>query len=751
MAISWGSEVKNSSGNGMRLGYEFSQSPSSVGAGTSSVTVTLRIYFWSRASISDSTNSLSITGNFSWSGDVSISHGGRGGTTLVRTLTRTVSPSYSGTTKSSFSASISGINAISGTARVSGTHTTAKRPVSLPDAPTGATVTRDSDTRQYLAWTRTDPTTASKPYEAQELQRWDRASDVYRTIANLSGGAANYTDSSTKSDTQYRYRIRAKNSAGASDWAYTDYMATSPAPPTSVRAQKSSGDIRVTWTNTPGARITGVEIWLVQDGVLGSAVHVLLPGNPTSWTHTAPDPTKTWAYRLKTQTGADANDAAPNLYSALSVPSNTVQLLTNPAAPSRLSPGSTALDAVEDIAFTWQHNDVDSTDQTAYELRYRKLGTSTWTTTGKVTSPVSERLIPADTFTNGDVIEWQVRTWGEYAVEPSYSPWSATAVITFSARPAATILSPGPEVISSRVAAEWAFFDEEDSTQTAYRVRLEDELGTVVYSNTVNGSATSTTLPVIVADGATYTFYLSVRDGDGVWSVEASQVFVVDYADPVSPIIEPTWDVELGAVVVLIEHPEPGPEEVAASSCKVWRSDGNSDWVLIADDVPPSTAVTDYLPALDTVNYYRVTTVSDLPSSIDSPAIPVVTKSEGWIYLNGDSQVSGSFSTVARVRYNPSVSTESSRDRVRHHFAGRSRPVEFTGEAENLKINLSAELLDDGASKEDMEALAKFPPPLCYRDGTGRRVFVSVDNVSISNKAGWHTVSLTLEQIDHHE
>lgn len=42
MAISWGSWVTNGSGNGMRVGAEFTQSPNSVGSGTSSVTVTVR-------------------------------------------------------------------------------------------------------------------------------------------------------------------------------------------------------------------------------------------------------------------------------------------------------------------------------------------------------------------------------------------------------------------------------------------------------------------------------------------------------------------------------------------------------------------------------------------------------------------------------------------------------------------------------------------------------------------------------------
>lgn len=752
MAISWGSTLSNSGGNQMRLGYDFSQSPSSVGSGTSSVTVTLKVYFWSRYSISDSSNSYSITGDFSGSGAANISHGGSGGTTLIRTLTRTVSPSYSGTVRSDFSASITGINAISGTARVSGAHYTAKRPIVSPDNHGSISVSRSSDTRQNVSWSRTNPTAASKPYQTQELRRWDYASNAFKTIANLSGSATSYADSSTKKNAQYWYAIRAKNSAGSSSFVYSDHISTTPNAPTNAKATKSGGDIRVTWSNTTGTRVTAIEVWLVKDGVLlsgGSAV--VLNGSPTSWTHPSPDPSSTWAYRIKTQSGADSNDAAPNLYSDFSAQSNTVQLLTNPAAPSKLAPSSTALDVSDqDLVLTWQHNDIDSTDQTGYDVRYRLDG-GAWVTLTDLNSSISRRTIPAGTLENGVTFEWQVRTYGEYSTAPAYSPWSSSAILTTSARPAATILAPIGVVNSSRVTAEWLFFDNEDSTQTSYRVRLEDELGAVIYNRTLNGSATTHTIPNPVADGGTYTVVVSVRDGDGVWSFESAQVFTVDYADPPVPNIDAFWDVDLGAVVVLIEHPEPAEGEVDVDHCQVWRSAAGDEWVMIADNVPPSTAITDYIPALDSVNYYRVTTVSALPSSTDSVAVPVVTDSQGWIFINGDPSVSGSFSSVMKLRYNPSVDVGTSRDKVRHHFAGRKRPVEFAGEAETVTVGLSADLIGDSATKEGAEAFALFPAPLCYRDPSGRRLFVSINDVRVAKQATWYSLSMTLEQVDHSE
>lgn len=742
MAITWGSEVKDGT-NGMRLGYEFSQSPSTVGTGTSSVTVTLKVYFWSRYSVSDSTNSYSITGDFSGSGSASISHGGSGGTTLIRTLTRAVTPSYSATVRSDFDASITGINAIPGTARTGGAWYTAKRPIVSPDNHASITATRSSDTRQNVSWVRTNPTDASKPYQTQELRRWDIDSGDYKTIANLSGSATSYVDSSTKANSRYRYAIRAKNTAGSSSFVYSNYLSTTQAAPTSVKATKIGGDIRITWV-AQHTSATAYEIWHAADGVWGGSPLATFSGAST-YTHSSPSPSQTHAYRLRVKSDE------PNLTGAYSSTSNTVQLLTNPAAPSKLAPSSTALDVSDqDLILTWQHNSIDSTEQTGYNVQYRLDG-GAWVTLTDLASSIERRTILAGTIANGQIFEWQVRTYGEYATAPAYSPWSSPAVITLSAKPAATITAPISVVNSSRATVEWLFFDDEGSAQTSYRVRLQDSLGTVLYNRTFNGSAGSLVIPNPVADGATYTVVVSVRDGDGVWSLESSQVFTVDYADPPIPTIEASWDVDLGAVVVLIEHPAPAVGEVDVDHCQVWRSANAEDWVLIADGVPPSTAVTDYIPALDTVNYYRVTTVSALPSSKDSVSVPVVTDSEGWIFINGDPLIAGSFSSVMKLRYNPAVDVGTSRDRVRHHFAGRARPVEFSGEAENVSISLTTDLLDDSATKEDAEAFAKFPAPLCYRDPGGRRLFVSINDVRISNQPAWYSLSMTLEQVDHSE
>lgn len=738
MAISWGTEVKNSSGNGMRLGYEFSQSPSSVGTGTSSVTVTLRVYFWSRNSVSDSTNSYSISGDFDASGSANISHGSGGGQTLIRTLTRTVSTSYANEIRSKFSASITGINAISGTASVGGSWYTGKRPVSKPANVTGASASRVSDTRHTVSWTNHPSTSA--PYDSVTVDRWDNVRNEWYAVVTLRGSVSSYTDSSTVANRRYRYRVMPRNAAGwADDRSYTGYLTTTQTPPSSVTATKSGSDIKVAWKNNDTAG-DAVEVWHASDGVWEGTRLALLTGSPSSWVHTSPNPAVTHTYKLK------ARSSEPTIYSGFGSASNTVQLLAPPSAPTKLTPSAVAIDATEDIALAWRHNSVDTTAQAFYELEYRVNG-GAWVGSGKVASESSSRILPADTVENGAAFEWHVRTWGDHA---SASAWSQIATITMSARPAVTIDAPVGVVESSRVTAVWSYFDPESTIQTAARLRLLDATGAEVWGSTLTTAATEHLIPYTVADGAAYTLAVSVRDGSGLWSVETSETFSVLYAKPPSPLIEAVWDLGLGGVVVSIEHPEPVGAEVAAISAELWRASGD-DWELVAADLEPTTSIVDFIPALDTVNYYRVVSVSALPSYMESVPVEVLTDSGGWVFVNGGP----GFSQVARIRRQAQPTHSPTREKTLNHFAGRKFAVETSGEARSRSITLSGMISDESSSNADWEAMSDLAAPLCYREPAinpgvepSTRLFVSFSGYSVSKEMVYQTVQMSFEQVE---
>ncbi|WNN93666.1 minor tail protein [Arthrobacter phage CallinAllBarbz] len=744
MAITWGSYRNNSTGNGMRLGYEFTQSPTSVGTGTSSVTVTLKVYVQTKASVYDSSNSYSITGNFSGSGSVNISHGSSGGTTLIRTLSRTVSTSYAGTVKSSFSASLSGIAPISGTASVSGSWTTGKRPISAPSAPSAVSVTRSSDTSHTIRWTNNSPTSASNPYQNIEVQRWDNVGNAWSTIATL-GVVTSYTNTSTRSDRQYRWRVRSKNSAGASSYVYSGYWSTTPAAPGTPKATKSANDVKLTWSNY-ATKGTAVEVWHATNGVWDGSALAVLSGQPTSWTHNSPDPTKTHAYRLKAQAGG--SDDAPKTYSGYSGSSNTIQLLTNPAAPTKLSPASGVIDAGKnDVVLTWQHNEVDGTAQTGYDLQYRLNGGS-WTTITDRASSISRRTFPAGTLPNGSVMDWQVRTYGQYNTSPAYSPWSAAATLTLSATPEAGVVYPddATPVDTSRISVTWSYYDEEGTGQAQYKVRLYSAGGaSLLETRTGVGTATSVPLSTLLRDGTSYRVGVSVQDGTGLWSPETTQDFTVSYALPDVPTLSLLWDESRAAVVASIGNPT-GGTGAEVDHNELWRSVDWETYELVEGNIPPNGTVTDYIPAIGAENIYRVVAVTAIEAAAQSEPIVYETPDlGGWFFINGGE----AFADRVRVRYNPTLSRSFSRDKTLHKFAGRRFPVETAGEHRNRTYDLGVAVLgDDDATLDALERVADMPSPLVLRTPIKDRMFASLEGVSSSRAVGYENVTMKLTQLD---
>lgn len=127
----FGAAVSNSPYGSIQLGYDFSQSPpnGSITYATTSVTTTLTISLHAGYSVSDPSYTLSISGDWAYSGTpVAVSIPSGGGTQVLwsGTVTRSLTPG-SGSSQS-FSASISGLYQYNATASVGGTNYTDVRP-----------------------------------------------------------------------------------------------------------------------------------------------------------------------------------------------------------------------------------------------------------------------------------------------------------------------------------------------------------------------------------------------------------------------------------------------------------------------------------------------------------------------------------------------------------------------------------------------------------------------------------------------
>lgn len=766
MAIAWGPWSSN---NRLRAGVELTMSPATVTGATSSVTITAKLYLQTRFASNESgsgSTPWSLSGGFSpASGSAGGWNLGAMGTKLLATATKTVSTSYTSSVSVSTTGSFTSSFAYPGTtASVNASITVPKRPISVPAAPTGAAVTRTSDTQQNITWANTSPTSASAPYQNVVVERWDNVTQQYAAIATL-GVVTSFQDKTTRADRQYRYRIRARNSAGYSATAsYTGYWKTTPAAPSTPAAKKTAaGDIQVTWS-TVSAITDQVEVWHAADGVWDGARLTLLAGTARSYTDPAPDPSKVHTYRLRAVT------STPSLFSAYSTVSNSVELQAPPNPPSGLRVvepweltypvvvNNASVDATEDAVLVWQHNPVDTTDQTAFEVQYRVDGGS-WTTTGQVTSTDSQWTAVAGTWANGHSVEWQVRTWGAH---PTASAWSPMAVFTTSSTPTVAVNVPDgtTPVAASRLTAEWGYYQAEGSPQAQWKATLYDGGGAVMQTLSGNGDAATVTFTKPILDGLTYSVGISVRSAAGIWSPEVVQAFTVDYPEPPQPTVTPYWLPDEGAVVLTVEVPAPVDEtHPAAVAVQVFRAIEGDQWRLIADQLEPSEAgvsVTDFVPPLGKLVTYKAVALSDLPSAMESSPVEVLTTQARFVFVNGGP----GFSQSVRLAANVAIDIESGVAKGTHAFAGRTRPVEWAGQMTSRVIGLRADIFADWAPATaqlkmqspwaDVEGLAMLPGPHCYRDQNGRRYFVSMSAASISGLgvAVSQGVGFTLTEID---
>lgn len=543
----WG--PRNAGQNRQRLTAQTDQSPSSVGSGTSSVSLRLRVWYESAFSVSWNGVGLSVSGGWSHSGSVNISHGGSGGRTLIYDSTITVPTQYASTVKRSFTATTSGITLFSpSTASVSGTHTVAARPVSKPNAASGVSASRVSDSRQDVSWSAS--ATSARPIDSQTVQRretnsagtWQSWKNVSGT---LSGGARSWADTSTVANRQYQYRVMTRNSAGNTTSGGSSSVRTTPAAPTIGSAVKQAdGSIRVGYSvNAPYPDYLE---HVLQDNPGGTGwVTVATQSGSGALVHDNPDPAVTHRYRVATR--STYSNPGP-LTSAYSSASNTVQLLAAPNAPTLRSPtGVQDLAAI--VAFVWVHNPVDTTAQSGYELRYR-VNSGSWTT---LTGTTAETRTLSALGVSGSV-EWQVRTRGAH---PDWSPWSAVSSFTLAARPTLAINAPAQGTLAqSRVDLAVGYFQADGSPQSRVQAELL-RAGVVVETRSWSGTGDTGSFSTALDDATSYTVRARAQAGNGLWSDWDEVTFTTDFPAPVPYQVEAEWDRDTGAVALTTAEAEP--------------------------------------------------------------------------------------------------------------------------------------------------------------------------------------------------
>ena len=320
-----------------------------------------------------------------------------------------------------------------------------ERPYDIPDPQTGVSVARVSDTQQTVSWTRHSSTGA--PYSTQYLYRklsgesWTSA----KRIATLSGSVTSYADKSTVANARYDYRLQAYNSAGYSSYSASASIYTTPAAPINASISKSGTTITVNWVDQ-SAYETGFEVQESTTGPLGTYSPLATKSaGVTTHVHTGASNAVTHTYRIRAVAGS--------LTSSWLV-TQTVSLLAKPNPPLVDVPDVLDLEA-QPLPIGVTHQPIDSTDQTALEIRYRPLS---GTTSGETVALFGDSLVEGMLYTTDytetvgmrarTVMRQPRRVWvppltDEYCAYETSSRQYETAVWSYSGVPFANRIESG--------------------------------------------------------------------------------------------------------------------------------------------------------------------------------------------------------------------------------------------------------------------------------------------------------------------
>lgn len=588
-----------------------------------------------------------------------------------------------------------------------------------PAEPTNASVVREADSKLVVTWTN-HPTT-NEPYDNIKIQRWDNVTGSYYDLATIAGTAESYTDTTTLPNRKYKYRIRSVNTAGNSGYIETPYQNTTPAKPTNAKVLRVIADILITWdntaTNAENIRIQKQELEDEEEwGEWGE--DIVVAGDAIEYLDT--DPVLHGRYRLRAEAGSLATEW---------VVTSLIATIQPPAAPTHLNPDNAPFDATKEKIFTWRHNTIDGTEQSKYSLRYRQKGDS-WPATPQIeeASEDSKHIFTANTFENGKVYEWQVRTWG---IDPDPSAWSNTAVCPASSAPTIMVTSPKNEepYLLPELTVTWIYQDAEEHSQTQQTVVLYDHAGKQLERQTKNisvesGETGSASLSRALRNGGTYKITVIVKDSTGMESELAEVEFIVEYATPPVPQVELELIEEEGSINITVVNEDPEEDQVEAIYNNVYRSIDGGEFELIFSRINTNTTVTDYIPTVGGLNSYYVEAYSELPSLEESEIVEKEVVLTGSYFLNAGA----ARGEVIRFRENVSLTESIGRDTVLRQFAGREYPVKFQGEALLQELSLSAETTDRNKAKEIAEAEGE----IYYRDWQGRRFTCAVTSPKLS-------------------
>jgi hypothetical protein len=605
--------------------------------------------------------------------------------------------------------------------------------IEKPATPTSLTVTRNSDTKYTLNWSRVS--TSDNPIKNIQVQRWNNVSNSWSTVATL-GNVATYTDTGTITNRSYRWRIRATNDAGNSNYtSQTSLYKTTPAKLTNVKATRIGAFVVVSWTN-PATTADNIEIQRINTaGGSWTNLSTGIGGSGTLYNDTSP--LAQAKYRVRTRAGT--------LYSVYTE-SNEVITLQAPSKPSNLNPRNFNIIDVDAVnRFTWQHNSLDTSSQTRFILNYKEDGGS-WQ---EIDIPTQNDYFDfgENFFTTGLTYIWRVRTYGAFT---SPSTWSDEQTFYASSKPSAIIISPEDEdlYISATLNVEYEYTDVNNLSMNQVNLKLFNENDVLIDEKNLfkvveSGNTDTIEIDRRLENGQTYWIQITCKNSNNLWSIPNTCYFDVEFLPTTKPEIIIT-DNEDGTTTIEIYNPpvENELEESETSFNRLFRKVNDEEFILVYDNLERDSIITDYLPLLNDITTYYVESISEDGANNKSDDEEIRLQNEGVFILNSGDNFTDKIILFGNIEFSENFDNENNSI----HFSGREYPVNFEGKGKLRNISLKAFI-----ESSDYQEFFKFlneNREFFYRDWRNRHFKCKVANKNVSKFETDFNINLNIERVD---
>lgn len=559
-------------------------------------------------------------------------------------------------------------------------------------------------------------------------------------------------------DSQYLYDMGAQVGLPLTNDCYAQYrvwnevnaysvskvIRTTPLTPSGLRLSRlSATSVKLDFSNATRAA-TATEIWR-KVGAGAWTLLATLGAAATTYTDAAASDA-TIVYKVRNKAAFTDDNQANTLYSDYT-PDTQVTAIAAPSAPTLLTPAAGTVDTTSgNVRFSWTPSHPDGSAQSAFELRYRKVGDVGWTSTGKVVSANNYYDVAAATFLQGNSYEWQVATYGLSATEGAFAAVSTFAsehvpVCAITAPTAAQVLSALPFNIA------WTFTDRAGATQASIVLDVVDSNGLNWLHSEASGTGTTAALPMNIPNATSFTVTLKVRSSTGLYSTSVTRTFSTSWLAPLLPVVTVTPFSASGALQFAVRFGEKvGVQGAAPSTTQVdiYRIEADKSLTAVKVGMADNTTTKDSYPPLNVAVSYRAIAraANGVTSQLDFSATVTVGRKH---LINFGSSLGNIVALIGNI----DTSEKPTADQSLYAFAGRTYPVLYTGENRSNSLTLNADALD-AATVTSLRGLSKDGGRALYRTPDGASYYVR-PVVSLSKDAGnspLYKVSLVMDVLD---